>query len=136
MLKETNSCLSKKARIGPLNYWPPSGLAGRSESARGQKRSQALNVGTILSPRLLCEQPFLANRRAEMGSTSDKASGIANEAMGKVKQGIGSAVGSEKLKGEGAAQELKGDAQKAVGDAKAAVKDSANKVADAANENL
>jgi uncharacterized protein YjbJ (UPF0337 family) len=36
-------------------------------------------------------------------------------------------VGSDKLKTEGAAQELKGDAQKATGDAKAAVKDVANK---------
>ena len=41
-----------------------------------------------------------------MGSTADKASGLANEAIGKVKQGIGSVVGSEKLKEEGAAQEL------------------------------
>jgi uncharacterized protein YjbJ (UPF0337 family) len=40
-----------------------------------------------------------------MGSTLDKASGLANEAIGKIKQGLGSAVGSDKLKGEGAAQE-------------------------------
>jgi len=69
-----------------------------------------------------------------MGSTADKASGLANEAIGKVKQGIGSVVGSEKLKEEGAAQELKGAAQKAVGDAKAAVKDGANKAAAAADD--
>ena len=50
-----------------------------------------------------------------MGSTADKASGLANEAIGKAKQGVGSVVGSEKLKAEGAAQELKGDAQKAGG---------------------
>jgi uncharacterized protein YjbJ (UPF0337 family) len=60
----------------------------------------------------------LNHRRLEeyfaMGSTADKASGLANEAIGKVKQGIGSVVGSEKLKEEGAAQELKGAAQKAV----------------------
>jgi uncharacterized protein YjbJ (UPF0337 family) len=48
-----------------------------------------------------------------MGSTVDKASGLANEAIGKIKQGLGSAVGSDKLKGEGAAQELKGHAQAA-----------------------
>jgi uncharacterized protein YjbJ (UPF0337 family) len=71
-----------------------------------------------------------------MSSTADKASGLANEAIGKVKQGIGSAVGSDKLRGEGAAQELKGDAQKALGDAKDAVKDGANKAAAAANKNL
>jgi uncharacterized protein YjbJ (UPF0337 family) len=71
-----------------------------------------------------------------MSGTTDKISGIANEAIGKAKQGVGSVVGSEKLKGEGAAQEIKGDAQKAVGDAKNAVKDGANKVADAVNKNL
>jgi uncharacterized protein YjbJ (UPF0337 family) len=71
-----------------------------------------------------------------MGSTADKASGLANEAAGKAKQGIGNVVGSDKLKAEGAAQELKGDAQKAAGDAKAAVKDAANKTANAINKNL
>jgi uncharacterized protein YjbJ (UPF0337 family) len=75
-------------------------------------------------------------RTVIMSSTTDKASGLANEAIGKAKQGIGSAVGSDKLRGEGAAQELKGDAQKALGDAKDAVKDGANKAAAAANKNL
>ena len=69
-----------------------------------------------------------------MGSTSDKASGLANEAIGKIKQGIGSAVGSDKLKGEGAAQELKGHAQQAVGNIKAGVKEVVNKVAAAADD--
>ena len=73
---------------------------------------------------------------AIMGSIADKASGLANEAVGKTKQGIGNVVGSDKLKAEGAAQELKGDAQKATGDAKAAVKDAANKTADAINKKL
>jgi uncharacterized protein YjbJ (UPF0337 family) len=71
-----------------------------------------------------------------MSGTTDKISGIANEAMGKAKQGAGNVVGSDKLKAEGAAQEVKGDAQKAVGDAKNAVKDGANKAADAINKNL
>jgi uncharacterized protein YjbJ (UPF0337 family) len=71
-----------------------------------------------------------------MGSTADKAHGLANEAMGKAKQGVGNVVGSDKLKTEGAAQELKGDIQKATGDAKAAVKDAANKAAAAVNKNL
>jgi uncharacterized protein YjbJ (UPF0337 family) len=71
-----------------------------------------------------------------MGSTEDKASGLANEAIGKAKQGVGQVIGSDKLKTEGAAQELKGDAQKATGDAKAAVKDAANKTADAINKTL
>ena len=71
-----------------------------------------------------------------MGSTADKASGLANEAIGKIKQGVGSAVGSDKLKAEGAAQELKGDAQKASGDAKTAVKDATNKAPDPIDKKL
>lgn len=71
-----------------------------------------------------------------MGSTTDKIKGYANEAAGNVKQGVGKAVGSEKLEAEGALQELKGEAQVAVGKAKQAVKDGANKVADEINEKL
>jgi uncharacterized protein YjbJ (UPF0337 family) len=70
----------------------------------------------------------------QFGATT--ASGLANEAVGKAKQDIGNVVGSDKLKTEGAAQELKGDAQKATGDAKAAVKDATNKAAAAINKNL
>jgi uncharacterized protein YjbJ (UPF0337 family) len=71
-----------------------------------------------------------------MGSTADKASGLANEMAGKAKQGVGNVVGSDKLKSEGAAQELKGAVQKATGDVKAGVKDAANKTADALNKKL
>lgn len=71
-----------------------------------------------------------------MGSTADKASGVANDAIGNVKQGIGKAIGSEKLQAEGLAQEAKGEAQKAVGDAKAAVKDGADRLADKADRDL
>jgi uncharacterized protein YjbJ (UPF0337 family) len=67
-----------------------------------------------------------------MGSTADKIKGATNEAIGKAKQGIGEAAGSDRLQGEGVVQEVKGKAQKAVGDAKEA----ANKAADAANKNL
>jgi len=42
--------------------------------------------------------------------------------MGKVKQGVGEAVGSERMKREGQSQEIKGDAQQALGKAKDAVK--------------
>jgi uncharacterized protein YjbJ (UPF0337 family) len=72
----------------------------------------------------------------QMSGNTDKATGIANEAAGKIKQGIGKAVGSDKLLSEGAAQEAKGDAQKLKGDAKNAIKDGANRVADAANRKL
>lgn len=71
-----------------------------------------------------------------MGSTADKAKGLANQAAGSVKQGIGKAVGNDRLRAEGAAQETKGKVQKAVGDAKSAIKDVANKTADAINKRL
>ena len=71
-----------------------------------------------------------------MGSTADKIKGTTNEAIGKAKQGVGEAVGSDRLQGEGAVQEIKGKGQKAVGDVKQAVKDAANKAAGAANRKL
>lgn len=69
-----------------------------------------------------------------MGGTTDKAARIANEAIGKAKQGIGSVVGSDRLQAEGAAQETKGDTQKAAGDAKDAIKTSVNKVAESGEQ--
>jgi len=71
-----------------------------------------------------------------MGSFADKVKGNANEAMGKAKQGIGEATGSDRLQGEGTIQEVKGKGQKAVGDAKEATKDAINKAAAAANRKL
>ena len=71
-----------------------------------------------------------------MGATADKIKGATNEAVGKAKQGIGEATGSDRLLGEGMIQEVKGKAQMAVGDAKQAAKDAANEAAAAANKNL
>lgn len=71
-----------------------------------------------------------------MGITADKAKGYANEAAGNVKQGVGKAVGSEKMEAEGKLQELKGEAQVATGKTKEAIKDGANKAADKINEKL
>ena len=71
-----------------------------------------------------------------MGATADKLKGAANEAIGKAKQGIGEAAGSDRLQGEGAIQEIKGKGQQALGDAKQATKDAVNKAAAAANKNL
>ena len=71
-----------------------------------------------------------------MGSTADKVKGVTNEAIGKAKQGVGEAVGSDRLQGEGIIQEAKGHGQKAVGDVKDAAKDAVNKAAAAANKNL
>ncbi|GJD92248.1 hypothetical protein BHAOGJBA_5801 [Methylobacterium hispanicum] len=66
-----------------------------------------------------------------MSSTTDKLKGLANEAAGNVKQGIGKATGNEKLQAEGKAQELKGETQRAVGDVKDGVGNAAQKAADA-----
>ena len=71
-----------------------------------------------------------------MGATTDKIKGATNEAIGKAKQGIGEATGSDRLQGEGVIQEVKGKTQKAVGDAKEATKDAVNKAAAAANKSL
>ena len=61
-----------------------------------------------------------------MGSMTDKAKGTANQAIGKVKQGVGEATDDSALKGEGKLQETKGDVQKGIGKAKDAVKKAAD----------
>ena len=71
-----------------------------------------------------------------MGATADKIKGVTNEAIGKAKQGIGEATGSDRLQGEGIIQEVKGKGQKAMGDAKEATKDSVNKAAAEVKRNL
>ena len=71
-----------------------------------------------------------------MGATADKIKGATNEAIGKAKQGIGEATGSDQLQGEGVIQEVKGKSQKALGDAKEATKEAIDKAAAAANKNL
>jgi uncharacterized protein YjbJ (UPF0337 family) len=71
-----------------------------------------------------------------MSGNSDKAAGATNVAIGKAKQGIGNVVGSDKMKSEGATQELKGDAQKTTGDAKNAAKDAIDKTAAALKKPL
>jgi uncharacterized protein YjbJ (UPF0337 family) len=71
-----------------------------------------------------------------MGATTDKIKGATNEAVGKAKQNVGEASGSDRLQGEGAAQEVKGKGQQALGDAKQATKDTVNKAAAAANKKL
>jgi uncharacterized protein YjbJ (UPF0337 family) len=92
----------------------------------------ARNVSIL--QKLVCGREI--QRRAFMGSVADKIKGNANEAIGKAKQGVGEATGSDRLQGEGAVQEIKGKGQKALGDAKEATKDAINKAADAANRKL
>ena len=69
-----------------------------------------------------------------MGSTTDKIKGTANEAIGKAKQEIGEATGSDHMKGEGVIQEVKGKGQKAMGDAKDATKEAIDRAAAAARK--
>ena len=49
-----------------------------------------------------------------MGSFTDKLKGLFNRGSGKVKQATGEAVGNDKLRAKGAAQEVKGNVQEAV----------------------
>lgn len=57
-----------------------------------------------------------------MSSTTDKIKGMANQAMGNVKQGLGKALDNTELLAKGKLQELKGEGQQLKGDAKDAVK--------------
>ncbi|MDV7213015.1 CsbD family protein [Azotobacter beijerinckii] len=57
-----------------------------------------------------------------MGSTGDKIKGKANEAIGKIKQGVGEATDNPRLKGEGRVQETKGKAQQLKGEVKDTLK--------------
>lgn len=58
-----------------------------------------------------------------MGELKDKAKGLANEAAGNAKQGLGKATGDSRLHGEGAAQERKGEGQQVKGSVKGALGD-------------
>ncbi|TLX53644.1 CsbD family protein [Stutzerimonas nosocomialis] len=58
-----------------------------------------------------------------MSSAEDKIKGNTNEAVGKIKQGVGEATGNGSMKREGQRQEVKGDAQQLKGDVKDTVKD-------------
>lgn len=62
-----------------------------------------------------------------MSSTGDKVKGMANEAVGNVKQGVGKATDNPELEVKGKIQEKKGEAQQAVGNAKDAVKKGVDK---------
>jgi uncharacterized protein YjbJ (UPF0337 family) len=51
-------------------------------------------------------------------------------------KGVGKITGDDKMRAEGAAQEVKGDAQKTVGKVKGAIKNAADKVADKTKDTL
>lgn len=58
-----------------------------------------------------------------MGELTDRAKGLANEAAGNIKQGIGKATDNASLNAEGKAQERKGEVQQDVGKVKGALGD-------------
>jgi uncharacterized protein YjbJ (UPF0337 family) len=62
-----------------------------------------------------------------MGSKTDQIRGLANQAAGKLKQGVGKITGSTEIQAKGAAQEIEGKAQQTMGKAKSAIKDTAEK---------
>ena len=63
-----------------------------------------------------------------MSSTTDKIKGMADQAAGAVKQGVGKAVGNPKLEAEGAIQKSAGKVEVGVGKAKDGVKKFIDKV--------
>jgi len=66
----------------------------------------------------------------------DNISGKFDQAAGKIKQGVGEAVGSQKLANQGAAQQVKGHAKEAWGNVKDAASDLGAKArAGARNDN-
>jgi uncharacterized protein YjbJ (UPF0337 family) len=69
-----------------------------------------------------------------MSSTTDKAKGYANQAVGKAKEGIGRATGDANLEAEGDAQQIKGNVQVGVGKIKDAAKEGAKAVDKALNK--
>ncbi|MDO6416858.1 CsbD family protein [Sphingomonas sp. BIUV-7] len=56
-----------------------------------------------------------------MGEITDKITGAANEAIGKVKRAIGEHTDRPDITAEGDAQEAKGDLQSAKGDVKGVI---------------
>jgi uncharacterized protein YjbJ (UPF0337 family) len=57
----------------------------------------------------------------------DRVGGMADQAKGAIKKGVGKVTGDAKLQAEGEADKLKGKAKNALGGAKDAVRDAADK---------
>ncbi|HVZ05640.1 CsbD family protein [Hyphomicrobium sp.] len=57
-----------------------------------------------------------------MGSNTDRIKGAVDTAVGKAKEKVGHAIGSDKLQAKGVAQILKGKAETGMGKAKSGLK--------------
>ncbi len=58
-----------------------------------------------------------------MGSMTDKVKGVANQAGGKVKEGVGRATGDEELQAQGEGDQMKSNLKQAGENVKDAFKD-------------
>ena len=106
---------------------------------RERRRCGRYSAGPLLVyvvPQYKIGAPVPVAMEDAMGSKTDQIKGLANQAAGKLKQGVGKMTGSKETQAKGAAQEVKGKAQQTMGRAKSAVKDTVNKVADKADKKL
>jgi uncharacterized protein YjbJ (UPF0337 family) len=71
--------------------------------------------------------PASADPTPTTAGAMDRIKGVANEATGNVKQGIGDVTGDRSLKTEGQIQELKGRAQQGIGEVKDAAENTKSK---------
>jgi uncharacterized protein YjbJ (UPF0337 family) len=65
---------------------------------------------------------YPASRFKKSGKLGENVVGSVGDSIGKAKQGLGKATGSDRLAAEGVAQEIKGGTQSVVGAAKGAAK--------------
>ena len=68
-----------------------------------------------------------------MGSVNDKISGYSNRAFGNLKQAVGRAAGSDRLRLDGQIQAAKGQAEIAIGIAKDAIRQNGARAAEYIN---
>ena len=61
---------------------------------------------------------------------NDQVAGRVEDVKGKIKEGVGNAVGNDRLKSEGQVDQVAGKTQSTVGDAKEKVKDAVKSGAD------
>jgi uncharacterized protein YjbJ (UPF0337 family) len=71
-----------------------------------------------------------------MGTIAQRAKGMAEQAAGRILQGVGKVFGSEKLQAEGKAEELKGETREEAAKARARTKATAEEAAGAVKKGV
>jgi uncharacterized protein YjbJ (UPF0337 family) len=107
-------------------------LAFAALTTRATKNTAGLKRPSILQPCAAVVDfalPKHSNGRSLMDK--DRIVGAAKEAAGKVKEGVGKAVGNDRLTAEGKVEQVEGKVQNTYGKAKDAARDAADKAADA-----